>query len=319
MGRFRFFRVVFAFLILAFFSKAFAANIDVASYGDYAANPYVSSVTVLTSQAASIVNPSVGGPQTIYWFDKGHFPDGPNNADSSLEQVVVTAIVSTPVTIQGVSYKRLTVTRAHNPKAHHFNQTNILRFSSTVATQTPTSTPTLTPTRTPTATPTRTPTATPTSTPSVTPTPNEYISNSSAKSGATAGWTSAGGIDNLVWYLPASQTNSTLVCGFGLLKGGTVVKSCYFSGFGLSAGNNVILTASLHKLAPGTSSFTDSSLGSIGPVTIATNTKYSSANTLFSCPTTITPGDSLYLLVTGTTGASCSVSVNGAVLLGNVP
>ncbi|HVZ79454.1 MAG TPA: hypothetical protein VHE12_01485, partial [bacterium] len=69
------------------------------------------------------------------------------------------------VTIQGVSYKRLTVTRAHNPKAHHFNQTNILRFSSAVLTFTPT--PTGTPTRTPTAT--ATPTSTPTCNASWTP------------------------------------------------------------------------------------------------------------------------------------------------------
>ena len=174
-----------AFILVA--SLAHAASINVLTYGDYSANPLSTKVQVLTSQAASIVSPTVTGPQSVYWFDYGFFPAGPSTADSSLEKISVTAISSTPTTISGISYKYLTIVRAVVPKAHKTNHINAIQFTLAVPTRTPTNTPTLTPTKTPTATPTATltNTPTPTPTPTMTPTPTVTPNHGSASGSGT--------------------------------------------------------------------------------------------------------------------------------------
>lgn len=144
-----------------------ATTINVYSQGDYVANPKANTVTVLTAQAVSIQDPAVYGAQTIYWFDFTHF-SSPSSQDSSLEQISVNKIESTPVTFQGVSYTLLDVTRATIPKSHLARNVNALQFTLSSATMSPTPTATNSPTNSPTNTPTNTPTNSATLTPSPT-------------------------------------------------------------------------------------------------------------------------------------------------------
>jgi hypothetical protein len=156
--------------VLLFLAAALsqAQTINVYSYGDYPPAHLSNAITVLTSQAVSILSPTTYGPQAVYWYDEGEFPAGPNSQDSSLELVTLTALQSGTVTISGMSYTLLTVTRAAIPKAHKINHINALQFSTSLSTATVTLTPTIT------QTPTITPTPVPTSVPS-----NYFVSSNS--------------------------------------------------------------------------------------------------------------------------------------------
>ena len=173
-----------------------ASTINVYSYGDYGTNPYAGTVTVLTQQAVSILNPSTYGAQQVYWFNYGQFPAGPNSQDTSLELISVNSINATPVTIGAVSYTILNYTPVTARKYHSINQINALQFTisglvtatdtntvTQTATNTVTPTSTFTKTSTFTATNTATPTATITgtiNTPTFTSTATNTITNTSS-------------------------------------------------------------------------------------------------------------------------------------------
>jgi hypothetical protein len=157
---------LFFSLIFSSFTTAQSSTILVDSYGDYSARPDSDAITVLTSQATSILNPTTYGPQLVPWFNNS-FYTGPSAQDPSLEYITLTSIGST-LSIGGVSYTLLNVTRAVNPKAHSIRYVNAIQFTTSLLTSTPTNTATNTCTNTPTPTCTNTPTNTKTSTPSPT-------------------------------------------------------------------------------------------------------------------------------------------------------
>jgi len=132
-----------------------AATINVYSSGDYSAYPGSTSITVTGSSIGSIPDPATYGLQGVYWFDYSDY-DGPDDGDSSLEYITVTAKSAT-VTIAGTASVILTATRLQ-PKQHSHRYMNAIQFTTGQATITPTGTPTNTPTftNTPTNTPTNT-------------------------------------------------------------------------------------------------------------------------------------------------------------------
>lgn len=137
-----------------------------------------------------------------------------------------------------------------------------------------------------------------------------------AKVGATAGWLIAATDDIGHATLPAAKTASTLVIPIqGLEVGDTI------SGFSLvgqienTAGNACTVDADLRKLTSGAADNTDASVGAITQVSVAVDTKLSSANAGKSgLADTVGDDEFFYLLITATTGASVDIDLMGALV-----
>ena len=142
-----------------------------------------------------------------------------------------------------------------------------------------------------------------------------------AKVGTTAGWVvnAANNLGKLA-TIPASQTGSTLVIPVTGLKLGDIITAFYLNGSIQSAGNAGTLTCDLRVLTAAAAGATDASLGAqSAPLSVTANTILSVANTGKSAAGgfaahTVVDGESYYILVTSTTGASVTEELQNAVL-----
>lgn len=136
-----------------------------------------------------------------------------------------------------------------------------------------------------------------------------------AKVGATAGWVITGGTNMAHATLPASQTSSTLVIPITDLEIGDTVTSVSVTGQVESAGGNVTLTMDVRKLTNAAADNTDASLGTGNVGTLTADTIISSSNLkVTSLTETMAEGETLYVLLTGTTAASTDIDLTGLIV-----
>lgn len=131
-----------------------------------------------------------------------------------------------------------------------------------------------------------------------------------AKVGTTAGWV-VGAANNIgrIATLPAGQAGSTLVLPIAGFKVGTIITRFTLNGSMQSAGNAVNITAALRKLTNAAAGAADGLVEAFAaPVAGVANTKLSvlNATLALAVPYTIIEDESLYLLITSTTGAACT-------------
>lgn len=132
-----------------------------------------------------------------------------------------------------------------------------------------------------------------------------------AKVGTSAGWV-VGAANNLgtIATMAASQSGGTLVVPVtGLHVGDTITGFGVYSSIN-SAGGTVTLDADLRKLviAAGANA-TDSSIGSITQVSVATATASSATKT--GLTEVVAAGTQYYILLTGTTAGSTTIELAG--------
>lgn len=134
-----------------------------------------------------------------------------------------------------------------------------------------------------------------------------------AKVGATAGWSVGGGAVNTgkIATLPAGQAGSTLVIPIAGLMIGDIITALTVNGSIQSGGNAATLTWDLRKLTLAAAGATDASVIALAaPVNVVANTIVNVANaTRAAINYTVTASESLYLLITSTTGAACTQDI----------
>ena len=136
-----------------------------------------------------------------------------------------------------------------------------------------------------------------------------------AKVGATAGWVVTGGTKICHATLPASQTNSTLVVPIDCLHIGDTITAVGVTGQVESAGNAVTLTMSVRKLTTAAGDNVDAELGTDNVGSLTADTALSSANLGVSgLSEVIAEGETVYVLLTGTTLASTDIDLTGLVV-----
>lgn len=127
------------------------------------------------------------------------------------------------------------------------------------------------------------------------------------KVGTTAGWV-VGAANNLgkMATIPASQTSSTLVVPVTGLKVGDTITDFHLNGSIQSAGNAGTIIADLRSLTAAAAGATDASVGVMAaPLSVTANTVVSAANAVKTGLThVVAEGESFYVLITSTTGAS---------------
>jgi len=135
-----------------------------------------------------------------------------------------------------------------------------------------------------------------------------------AKVGATAGWVITGGTDKSHATLPASQTSSTLVVPITGLEIGDTLTGVSVQGQIDSAGNNVTLVLSVRKLTTAVSGVTDVQIGTDGVGTVTSDTLVSSSLlTVQGLTEVLAEGETLYALLTGTTGGTTDIDLTGII------
>jgi hypothetical protein len=137
-----------------------------------------------------------------------------------------------------------------------------------------------------------------------------------AKVGATAGWTVPGsGSDAIVGRLaslPASQTGSTLIVPIRGAAVGDTIRSWSIVGQLDSAGNTITLDAQLRRLTAVASGLTDALIGpAMTQISVTADTLVNQANSSVTLTTaeTVADGETFYLLITATTGATCDIKL----------
>lgn len=136
-----------------------------------------------------------------------------------------------------------------------------------------------------------------------------------AKVGATAGWVVNAANNISLSTIPASQTASTLVIPITGLKAGWTITAFSLIGEVVSAGNTVTFDADLRSQTAASGAVTDASVGAITQLSVVANTLLSSSNTnKGSLAQVVAVGQTFYILVTVTTGASCSAALQGILL-----
>lgn len=131
-----------------------------------------------------------------------------------------------------------------------------------------------------------------------------------AKAGTTAGWTvNAGNNLATIATVAQSQTNSTLVVAVpNLHVGDTITGFSVYSSIN-SGGNTVTLDANLRSLTiAAAATATDASIASITQVSVTAAT--ASTATKSGLSTVVAAGVNYYLLLTCTTGASCTLELD---------
>lgn len=129
------------------------------------------------------------------------------------------------------------------------------------------------------------------------------------RAGATAGWTNTGANLNEA-LLPQSQTASTFTIPLTGLQVGDTISAFKVVAQVESAGGTATLDADLRKLTNAAGDPTDASIGAITQVSVTADTAVASAKTLAAAEV-LASGESLYLLLTGTTAASTDVRLLG--------
>lgn len=151
-----------------------------------------------------------------------------------------------------------------------------------------------------------------------------------AKAGATSGWTVNAAADLFKSTLAASQTASTLVIPIQALRTGDTIVGYQVVGNATSAGNTATVDADLRYLTGAAANPTDASLGTtITTVTATANTLLvgtsgsqgtvtpaaAAGGAVLATAHTILPGETFYALVTGTTAASTTETVQGVQVI----
>lgn len=129
------------------------------------------------------------------------------------------------------------------------------------------------------------------------------------KVGATAGWVITAGTNISHATLPASQTNSTLVCPLPGMPVGSTVTAVALAGQVESAGGTVTATLSVRKLTNAAADNTDAEIANdtLG-AGVTADTILSASNLGVTGQSEVIAADeSLYVLVTATTAASTDI------------
>ena len=135
------------------------------------------------------------------------------------------------------------------------------------------------------------------------------------KVGATAGWVITASTDKCHATLPAGQTASTLVVPITGLPVGALITAVSCTGQVESAGNNVTLTMDVRKLTVAAADNVDASLGTDDVGTLTADTVLSSANLAVTGLTEVlAAGETVYVLLTGTTAASTDIDLTGIIV-----
>lgn len=136
-----------------------------------------------------------------------------------------------------------------------------------------------------------------------------------AKAGATAGWAVRGAANTSLATLPASQTSSTLVVPVHGLKVGDVITGFYLLGQIESAANTVTVDAELRKHTSAAADVADASVASMTQISVTADTAINKSNSRkASLSEVINEDETLYVLITGTTGLSTDVALQGVVV-----
>lgn len=136
-----------------------------------------------------------------------------------------------------------------------------------------------------------------------------------AKVGTTAGFV-VNAANNIYSYtVPASQTSSTLVVPVMGLKVGDTITAFGISGFITSAGGTVTVDAQLRSQTAASGSLTDALVASMTQLSVTGNTLVAAGgNGAKSGISSVIAADvAYYLLITVTTGASCTVGLSNAI------
>lgn len=139
-----------------------------------------------------------------------------------------------------------------------------------------------------------------------------YVPAGIGRAGATAGWTNTG-TDLNEALLPQSQTASTFTVPITGLQVGDTISAFKVIAQVESAGNTATLDADLRKLTNAAGDPTDASIGAITKVSATEDTAVASSKTLAAAEV-LASGESLYILLTGTTAASTDVRLLGVEL-----
>lgn len=139
-----------------------------------------------------------------------------------------------------------------------------------------------------------------------------YVPAGIGRAGTTAGWTNTGTDINEA-LLPAESTASTFTIPLTGLQVGDTVTAFKVIGQIESAGGAATLDADLRKLTNAAGDPTDASIGTITQVAVTADTAVASEKTLAAAEV-LASGESLYLLVTGTTAASTDARLLGVEL-----
>ena len=131
------------------------------------------------------------------------------------------------------------------------------------------------------------------------------------RAGAGAGWVLTGNTG--VATLAASQSGATLVIPISGLKVGDIVTAFKLIGQIESAGQTVTVDADLRKLTAAAADPSDASLGAITQISKTADYQIVDSKTLGTAETLAT-GESLYVLVTATTGSSTDIQLMGVEL-----
>lgn len=136
-----------------------------------------------------------------------------------------------------------------------------------------------------------------------------------AKVGATAGWVITGGTNICHATLPASQTNSTLVVPITGVNIGDTVTDVSVDGQVESAGGNVTLVMSVRKITTAAAAIVDAEIGTDNVGTLTADTVISSSNlAVTGLSEVLAAGETLYVLLTGTTAASTDIDLTGLIV-----
>lgn len=133
-----------------------------------------------------------------------------------------------------------------------------------------------------------------------------------AKVGATAGWVITGADNICHATLPASQTSSTLIVPVTGIEIGDTLTGVSLMGQVESAGGNVTLVMSVRKLTTAAADNTDTEIGTDNVGTLVADTLISSANMAVTGLTEVlAEGETIYILLTGTTAGSTDIDITG--------
>lgn len=138
------------------------------------------------------------------------------------------------------------------------------------------------------------------------------------KVGATSGWAPAGANNLSDATCPASQTASTLVIPILGLKVGQKITGFNLNGSVASSGGALTVDAQLRSLTAGASGPTDAQVAAMTQVAVTAATLLSAANTAVTgINQTVAEGQNFYMLITVTTAASTSVTLQSAEITVN--
>ena len=141
----------------------------------------------------------------------------------------------------------------------------------------------------------------------------QIVLNAHAKVGTTAGWL-VNAADNLgiLARVPASETAVTLVIPVTGLEVGDTITGFSIAGQIESGGNTCTLDANLRKLTAAAGAVTDASIASITQISVTADTII--ADSVGSLTEVLAADETLYLLLTATTGVATDIDLMSATV-----